>query len=487
MTYREALQYLESFINYEKIVAWSYKQSLKLERIKDFLSTVNNPQSSLKCLHVAGTKGKGSTCAFLTYMLRQAGYKVGLYTSPHLSDFRERIRILGYQDTRSLARRGSGLPSVASHQLKKDFEGMISKNELANLVTRLKPAIDKYNKDSKYGPLSFFEVYTSLALVYFKEKKTDFLVLETGLGGRLDATNVVRPLVCAITPISYEHTQKLGNTLGQIAAEKAGIIKGYQVTPSTRLGTPFGRKSPGHQSIVISAPQEKEARDVIRQRCKKLEAKLYEVSRDIIFKEIDGGFSIEGIFGRYPNLKINLLGRYQLVNASVAVGAIEALKFYGITVDIGSIRAGLYHTVWPGRCEVIAKNPWIVLDGAQNIASALALKQAIKENFSSGGRLGQNKKFKKLILVFGISKDKDIKGTCLELADFADVVVLTKSRNPRAQPPEALAEYFKDKPTYITQNVKKAKELAKRFAGRQDLILVTGSLFVVGEFRDGKL
>jgi dihydrofolate synthase/folylpolyglutamate synthase len=457
MTYPEALRYLESFINYEEIAVWPYKQSLQLGRIRDFLSTLNNPQNSLKCLHVAGTKGKGSTCAFITYILRQAGYKVGLYTSPHLSDFRERIRIL--------SRCVSG---SASRQARQDFAGMISKLELANLVSRLRPAIDKYNKGSKYGPLSFFEVYTSFAFVYFKEKKTDFLVLETGLGGRLDATNVVEPLVCAITPISYEHTQRLGNTLRKIATEKAGIIK-------------------SERSIVIVAPQEKQVQGVIRQKCRKLSAQLFEVGKNIIFKETGGRFSIEGIFGSYPNLKINFLGRHQLVNASVAVGAIEALKFYGVTADIDSIRRGLYQAVWPGRLEVIGRNPWVVLDGAQNIASARILKQAIRENFSGAGALKQNKKFKKLILVFGISKDKDIKGTSLELVDLADAVVLTKSNNPRAQAPEDLAEYFRGKPTYITQSVKEARQLAKRLATRGDLILVTGSLFVVGEFRDGKL
>jgi len=478
MTYLEALRYLESFINYEKIAVWPYKQSLKLERIKDFLSTINNPQNSLKCLHVAGTKGKGSTCAFIAHILKQAGYKVGLYTSPHLSDFRERIRILSHQvSAKPSAASPKGTKSVRSqaqpprrgpsHQEKRDFEGMISKNELANLVKILKPAIDKYNKASKYGPLSFFEVYTALAFAYFKGQKIDFLVLETGLGGRLDATNVTEALVCALTPISYEHTQRLGNTLEEIAAEKAGIIK-------------------SRQSIVISAPQEREAQGVIRQRCKKLEARLYEVGKDITFKERNGDFGIDGMFGRYPSLKINLLGRHQLINATVAVGVIEALKFYGITLDIGSIKTGLYRTAWPGRCEVVAIDPLIVLDGAQNAASARALKQTIKENFSCGGRLNQNKKFKKLVLVFGISKDKDIKGTSLELADFADAVVLTKSRNPRAHPPQGLVKYFKDKPTYITQSVKEAAKIARRIATKDDLILVTGSLFVVGEFRDGK-
>jgi dihydrofolate synthase/folylpolyglutamate synthase len=464
MTYPEALRYLESFIDYEKITAWPYEESLGLGRIRDFLSALNNPQDGLNCLHVAGTKGKGSTCALLSYVLRQAGYKVGLYTSPHLSDFRERIRILNGR-----------VRSAQGQKDKKDFAGLISKNELTDLVSRLKPAIEKYNKDSKYGPLTFFEAYTALALVYFKEKKTDFLVLETGLGGRLDATNVVEPLVCAITPISYEHTQRLGNTLRKIATEKAGIIKIH------RAG-----KSSSRQAIVITAPQKDEAQGVIRQRCKELKVNLYEVGKDIVFKETSRGFSIDGIFGKYPDLKVGLLGKHQLVNAAVAVGVIAALKFHGITIDIVSIRRGLARAVWPGRCEVIAKDPWVVLDGAQNIASAQALRQAIKENFSRGNRLKQSRKFEKLILVFGISKDKDIRGTSSELADLADTVVLTKSCNPRAQQPEALLEYFQDRPAYITQGVKEAQELVKGIAARKDLVLVTGSLFVVGEFRNGK-
>jgi len=473
MTYPESLRYLESFINYERITDWSYKDSLKLGRFRDFLSSIDNPQNNLACLHVAGSKGKGSTCVFLTYILRQAGYRVGLYTSPHLFDFRERIRILSAK-TLKPSRRQSG-PREELLCPGKDFEGMISRGELTALVKKLKTAIEKYNETSKYGPLTFFEVYTALAFVYFKEKKTDFVVLETGLGGRLDATNAVEPLVCAITPISYEHTQRLGSTLREIATEKAGIIK----------NSPLANFS-ARRITVISAPQEKEAQDVIRQRCKELAVKLYEVGQDIVFHETNSSFNIKGIFGRYPGLKINLLGRHQLINASVAVGVIEALQSYGIAIDTSSIKTGLGQTVWPGRCEAVARAPWVVLDGAQNAASAFALRQAIRENFSGAGKFNQGRKYKKLILVFGISKDKDIKGVIFQLADLADVVVLTKSGNPRAQPPETMKEYFKDKPVYVTQSVKEARELAARIAARQDLVLVTGSLFVVGEFRNGK-
>ncbi len=175
MTYQQAIKYLESFINYEKIPEWSYKESLKLERLKDFLATIDNPQDSLKCIHVAGTKGKGSTCAFVVYILKQAGYKVGLYTSPHLSDFRERIRILEIQNSSRQGRENAGKSQIPNL----DFEGMISKKELAKSVKKLKPAIEKYNKISRYGPLSFFEAYTALAFAYFKEKKIVFAVLVT--------------------------------------------------------------------------------------------------------------------------------------------------------------------------------------------------------------------------------------------------------------------------------------------------------------------
>ncbi len=467
MSYPEVIKYLELFINYEKIPAFTYKESLKLERIKDFLSTINNPQKNLKCIHIAGTKGKGSTCAFITYILREAGYKVGLYTSPHLSDFRERIRIL---NPKSEIRNPKQIPNPKSQiQKLEDFERMISKEDLVRLTEKLKADIEKFNSQSKCDPLSFFEVYTALAFTYFKEEKVDFAVLETGLGGRLDATNVVNPLVCAITPLSYEHTQKLGNTLREIATEKAGIIKAQS------------SKLKAQNLIVISAPQEKEALEVIRNKCKEVGARLYEVNKDIFYEKANSGFSLIGLFGEYSCLKINLLGEHQWINAAVAVGVIEALRFYNIYVDIDSIKVGLYNTVWPGRCEVVSKNPLIVLDGAQNIASSQALKGTIKENFFASG-----KKYKKLILVLGISNDKDIKGICKELHGLADIIILTKANNPRATEPEDLAKYLKDKKLYLTNSVKEAAKLAKDLAKKEDLILVTGSLFVVGEFRDVK-
>lgn len=475
MRYSQVIKYLESFANYETTPAWPYKESLKLERIKGFLAAINNPQEALRCIHVAGTKGKGSTCAFIAYILRQAGFRVGLYTSPHLSDFRERIRILQGTGCRV---QGAGV----------EFEGMISQKELSSLVEKLRPKIEKYNQNSKYGPLTFFEVYTALAFVYFKEKKTDFTVLETGLGGRLDATNVVHPLVAVITPISYEHTDKLGNTLREIAGEKAGIIKKQgsgdkgQETEERRQKTENREQRTENRSkslIVVSAMQKKEARDVIVNKCKQVGAKLCLAGRYISYRHASGdrgqgsGFSVKGTLREYPKLRVKLLGEHQLANASLAIAAVEALNKYNIHIGIGAIRKGLYNTLWPGRCEVAAQNPRIILDGAQNIASAEVLKKSIRDNF----------KYQRLILILGISSDKDIRGICNTLGPLADKIILTQANSPRATNPATLAAFFPRRQAYVTAGVKEALVLARGISGKQDLILITGSLFVVGEAR----
>ena len=459
MTYPQVIRYLDSFIDYEKIPQYPYKQSLKLERIRGFLDAVARPQDSLKCIHIAGTKGKGSTSVFIAYILRVNGYKVGLYTSPHLFDFRERIRILN--------------PISDKRKAKSEFEGMISEEDLSALVERLKPDIERFNARSNYGALSFFEVFTTLAFLHFKEKGTDFAVLETGLGGKLDATNVVNPLVCAITPISYEHRQMLGSTLTEIASEKAGIIKSHTLT-----GT--GKSYP---SIVITAPQEKEAMKIIRDRCRGQNATLYEAGKDIYFEALESNegsqrFNVKGLFGDFKDLRITLMGRHQLSNATTALGVIAALnKFYQVHANVNAIRKGLYNTVWPGRFEIISKEPLVVLDGAQNEASARALKDAIKEKFPS----------KRIILILGVSQDKDIKGICQQLIPISDQVILTKAANPRAATAQYLkfeAKFFmsQDK-IYLTDSVSEAVERARKTAEKDNLILITGSLFVVAEAR----
>ena len=441
MTYLEVIRYLNSFADFEKNLKYSYSKTFDLRRISNFLKLLGSPQESLKVIHIAGSKGKGSTAALIAYILQAASFKVGLYTSPHLQDFRERIRIL--KPNKSIAKKNSG-----------DFEGQISKSALINLIQELRPKISHFNRQAEYGKLSFFEVYTALALVYFARQKTDFVVLETGLGGRLDATNVGSSLLSVITPISFEHTQKLGKTLSLIAQEKAGIIK-------------------SQRAIVISAPQTLVVKKVISARCKKFQATLIQVGKEIKYWETKSGFNIQGQLGVYKNLRLPLLGRHQFANAALAVGAVEVLINFGFKISDCQIRRGLSQALWPGRCEVISKNPVVVLDGAQNLASAKILKQAVKDFFS----------YKKLILVLGISRDKDLLGICKVLGSLADLVILTCASSLRATPPEMLAKYFKAK-TYLTKSVKAAKILAGNLAQKNDLILVSGSLFVVGEYRN---
>ncbi len=437
MTYKEAQNYLNSFINFENKNIYAYNASFKLERMQEFLKAIGSPQEDLNCIHVAGSKGKGSACAFMAYILRAAGFKTGLYTSPHLWDFRERIRILRQK--------------TEDRRQKADFEGMISRKELVALVEKLKPVIDKFSQESEYGPLSFFEVYTAIAFQYFKEEKVDLVVLETGLGGRLDATNTVNALVSCITPISLEHTQILGKTIAKIAGEKAGIIK-------------------NSRQLIVVSKQEKEALQVIRARCRKIRAELFEYGKDFSFQNSD----IFGILRGYKNLKINLMGRHQLINAATAVAGVEALHFFGINIPAKAIKRGLRETRWPARFEIIKPKPQIILDGAHSPASACELRKTWKAKFNSH----------KPILVFGIAQDKDFAGVVRELSPISDEIILTKADNPRATEPQELKKFFPAKKNLmITEDSQEAMRLALQIARDNQPILVTGSLFVVAEVR----
>lgn len=434
MKYAEAIKYLDSFIDYEKVPAYKYRTAMKLSRTAALLDGLGNPQRAFKSIHIAGTKGKGSTCAFIYMILKESGFKVGLYTSPHLIDFKERIRISSPRDR------------------------TIEEAELVALVSRVKSFLDKFTKTSKFGSPSFFEVYTALAFLFFSINEVEFAVLEVGLGGRLDATNVVEPLAIGITPISFDHTERLGKTLEAIAKEKCGIIK--------------------DNSIIVSSEQDAKVISCIRKVASEKKARLYEVGKNIFYEPItanpDGQtFNVRGIFEEYALLSSRLLGRHQIGNAATAIGVIETLRFHNIVVSARDIANGINKTNWLGRLQVAEKRPWIILDGAQNEASAKALKEAITSIFA----------YKNLILVLGISSDKDIEGICANLLPISSTVFFTRANTPRAASPQDLRKKTQSygKETTLTHTVDEAIELARQEAKPEDLILVTGSLYVVGE------
>lgn len=427
MDYRDTIRYLDSFINYEKILPQDYKGAFRLERSERLLKLLGDPQKDYRIIHIAGTKGKGSVAAMIASVLKAAGLKVGLYTSPHLVSFTERIRL-------------NGRP--------------ITEEDLCDIVSCAEPYMEELRADG----LSFFEAYTACAFSYFSEEDADVAVLETGMGGRLDATNAADAGISVITPISMEHTRVLGHTLQDIAREKAGIIK--------------------KGSITISAAQKDDALKEIIEACGRNNAPLRLVGRDILISE--GGFdrdsqafSVRTEFMNYPSLTLKLRGRHQLVNAATAVGAVEAFRVYGHAVSQDSVREGLLNTEWPGRLEVLNEDPLVVADGAQNPASAGALVEAVKRHFS----------FRRLILILGISKDKDIEKVSRRLLEITDSVVLTRAQNPRAADPEIIKKYIRDIPCEVTSSSEYALRSAYSSAGKEDLILITGSLYLVGEVR----
>ncbi len=448
MTPHEITQYLDSFLNWETRSATEAPAPFKLERIRRLLKLIGNPQDVLKVVHVAGSKGKGSTCVFIAHILHSAGYKTGLYTSPHLKDLRERIRILGAD---SVGNDDGAL-----------FPDTIRWDRLGRVIEELRPAIERMRADTSLGHLTFFEVYTALALYHFHQEDVDFAVLETGLGGRLDATNVAASMVCAITPISLEHTEILGNSLGQIAAEKACIIK-------------------DRRQRVVLAPQEKEALDVLRRRCEEFGIEPLLVGRDIryAFQGIDARgpvVHLKGCRGDYPDLRVSLLGEHQVVNAATAVGIVECLRGSGVAIERESISQGLREAFWPGRFEVFSKGRRVILDGAHNKASAACLREGVKKFFPG----------RRVVLVLGVSNDKDRKGIAEALCGLTDTVIATRAEHPRAHDfgDGELKEMFPGKECLRSRGIPQALALARERTGPEDVVLVAGSLFLIAQARD---
>jgi dihydrofolate synthase/folylpolyglutamate synthase len=434
MDYRQAEDYLLSFTDYEKIPGIAYTSAnYDLRRMEKLLLPLGNPHLGTRTVHIAGTKGKGSTAAMISQVLIAAGYKTGLFTSPHLHTLRERIRTNG---------------------------AMISESDFAALVTKLKPIVEKVNSEAAYGELTTFEILTAVVFAYFKNRRVDFQVLEVGLGGRLDATNVVKADVCVITSLSLDHTEILGNTLAKIAAEKTGIIK------------------PG--CIVVSSPQVDEAAEVIRQVCQQRGARLIQVGEDITWQKTGGDLHLQNLTvkskARNYDLAVPLLGDHQSENAAAALAALEALAFLGAKISAGDIVQGFSQLSWPGRLQILSCEPTVVVDGAHNAYSMSKLVEAIKKLF----------RFNRCFVIFGTSCDKDIAGMAKELKSLTRNIIIASSSHPRAASSSMVGQEFAKLGIKVDmiENVYTALSKALAAAQKTDLILVTGSLFVVAEAMD---
>lgn len=418
------------FTNYEESLSYLYHLErfgikLDLSNINALMKHLGNPHLKFPSIHIAGTNGKGSVAAMLHSILCEAGYRTALYTSPHLVDFRERIRI--------------------GH----DF---IEKEFIFDFIRNLKDQIDQ-------NGYTFFEVTTALTFQYFAEKNVDIAVIETGLGGRLDATNMINPLVSIITTIGLEHTEHLGDSIPQIAKEKAGIVK---------TGVP-----------TITGVSQPEALEVIKSICRERKSDLTVVqeksSYAILECSIFGSkFDFSSETDKYDALELNLAGEYQVFNASICLNAIHRLRLLDWKIDELAIRNGLKKVIWPGRLEVFRKEPLVLLDVAHNPAGIQTLIQSLDQFFPE----------KKIIFIFGVMEDKDHHSMLKEICPKAKFIVLTKPDYKRAAEPEVLEETLKisNTPYEIIPHINQAYLFALKNAKSADIICITGSHFTVGEF-----
>jgi len=430
-SYKEALHYMDSFVNYEKEEDFSYNRKfLNLKRMERLLGLIGNPHQQLKAIHIAGTKGKGSTAAIITSILTANGLKVGLYTSPHLIDPRERIRIGGK---------------------------LISQEEFVYFLSQMRFQLENSSEQTSF---TFFEIYTALAFLYFSHQRIDIAILETGMGGRLDATNVVCPLLAVITQVSFDHTRELGKDLASITREKSGIIK--------------------EGVTVLTSPQDRAAMKVLEQAVREKKTELYKVGEDIQFKRRSSTSQTQTFYLKttkrtYPHLLLPLAGTHQLINAATAVGAIDLIENKGIFTSSEAVSEGLKDVKWPGRIEVLSTEPLFIVDCAHNGASAQALANYLKEEFPG----------KKIILVLGILKNKDVESIARILCPLADKIILTRADSPRALPPEeiekVIVKFCKKKEILIEKKVKNAIICAQDLACHDGLICTTGSVYLAGE------
>ena len=425
-SYSEALDYIYGFTNYEIKPGYRYSPDV-IDPFREFevLELIGEPHQSYPSIHIAGTKGKGSVAALCASVLQAAGLRTGLYTSPHLVSFTERIKVDGQE---------------------------IEPDEVVQLVADLRPFIDQV------AGITTFETMTALAFAHFRRRQVDVAVIEVGMGGRLDATNVVTPLVSVITTLGYDHTHLFGNTLHEIAGEKAGIIK---------------EKVP-----VVCAPQAAEALEVVEQKAAECQAPLTLVGQDWWFESeqstLDGQVFKAGPAGEPgETYRTPLLGRHQALNATVALAALDVVKPHFEGLDDNAIKSGFAQVRWPGRLQILSRRPVVVLDGAHNIDSAQALAAALNDLFPERRR----------ILVIGVTGDKDVNSILSTLIPLADTIVATQAQHPRGMPVDELAQRFKKlgADCHSVPGVANALQQALQLAGPDDVVCVTGSLYVVGD------
>jgi dihydrofolate synthase / folylpolyglutamate synthase len=452
MNYTDALAYLDSLTDYEKRTGYVYSaETFDLRRPRELLALLGNPQDRFPSVLVAGTKGKGSTSVMIASILRASGRRVGLYSQPHLHSFRERIRV----DSK-----------------------LITSEQFALAVESVIPAVERFRRERpELGMPTSYEVVTAAAFLFFVSQRPDLVVLEVGLGGRLDATNVATPLVSVITPISLDHVHLLGDTIAKIAAEKAGIIKEGGVVVAAR-------QTEEAMGVIRGVATERGARVVVAAAVAEGEAKKNASSPGGTLAEGEPAHPIRestavdlrGESGRLYHLEIPLLGAHQVANAATAITVVEQLGKLGFPVDADAVERGMREVRWPGRLEIVSRSPLTVVDGAHNGDSAQKLAAALRECFA----------YRRLILLLGTSSDKDVEGIASALAPEAWTVIATRSRHPRAADPERLAAEARRwcPRVEISPDLAAAIARATALAGPSDLICITGSLFTVADARD---
>ncbi len=398
-----------------------------LTKVEAILKAIGNPHQEIQAIHIGGTNGKGSTAAMMASILKREGYRIGLYTSPHLIRFTERVKVNGKE---------------------------IEKEEVAELTAWMRKRVEETDIAP---PFTFFDFTTAMALLYFKQKMVDVAILEVGLGGRLDSTNVVDPLLAIITNIGRDHEDVLGKGILNIAKEKAGIIK--------------------KDRPLITAATQPEVLRLFSTICHEKDAPFFRVGKEFryILEGEGDGFNYEGLHRKLWGLSVNLRGPHQKINATTAIGAIEVLDGLGYPVSNESISQGLTEVVWPGRLEMISSSPRVVLDGAHNPEGVLALKESLQNAFE----------YRHLILLVGIMKDKDIASMLHLISPLADHIILTQPKTDRAASPELLQKALGKNGTKseVIEDLSKAIDRGLFLAGPEDLVCITGSLYTVGEAR----